>query len=201
MPAKATAKARTYGEPERGTKWSAGVEANLEKATGKSLKEWVKIAKTCPHDKMMDRLKWFKEKHGLSTARAGVVIEKAFGADAFGWSSPEELVDNLFSKTFEPQRAIYEAVADHLRKLNGVILSPRKGYVALYRLRQLGAIKPSKDGLLVGIALQKYPKSSKLKEVKNLGGGERNKQALLLPTLKDFDSDAKKLLKQAYDEN
>src|SRR5262249_43881514 len=134
-----SAKAKTYGEPERGTKWAAGVEANLENATGKSLKEWVKIAKTCPHEKMNDRLKWFKEKHGLSMARAGVVIEKAFGAGAFGWGSPEELVNNLFAKTFAPQRAIYESIADHLRKFDGVILSPRKGYVALYRLRQLGA--------------------------------------------------------------
>jgi hypothetical protein len=134
-------------------------------------------------------------------ARAGVVIEKTFGASAFGWGSPDELVDNLFSKTFAPQRAIYEAVADQLRKFDGVILSPRKGYVAVTRLRQLAAIKPSKEGLLIGLALQKYPKSPRLKEVKNLGGGERNKQALLLPSLRDFDGAAKKLLKQAYDEN
>lgn len=194
-------KAKKYGEPERGQKWFAGVEANLEKATGKSLKEWIKIAKTCPHDKMMPRLKWFKAEHGLSTARAGVVIEKAFGAGAFGWSDPESLVDNLFSKTFAPQRALYDAVEGYVQKFDGAVLSPRKGYVALYRLKQFGAIKPSKDGLLVGLAMQKYPKSSKFVDVKNLGGGDRTKKALLLSARKDFDAEAKELIKAAWTEN
>ena len=195
------AKQKAYGEHERGKKWIAGVEANLEKATGKSLAAWIKIAKSCPHEKMPQRLKWFKDEHGLSTARATVVIERAYGKEAFGWDEPEALVANLFAKSFEPQRAIYEAVVAHARKLDGVIVSPRKGYVALYRLRQLGAIKPSKDGLLVGLALQKYPKSPKLVEVKNLGGGDRNKKALLLSSAKDFDADAKALLKDAWSEN
>lgn len=193
--------AKKYGEPERGQKWVAGVEANLEKATGKTLREWVKIAKTCPHDKMMPRLKWFKQEHGLSTARAGVVIEKAFGADAFGWSDPETLVDNLFAKTFAPQRAIYDVVEAFIRKFDGAILSPRKGYVALYRLRQFGAVKPAKDGLLVGLAMQKYPKSKKLVDVKNLGGGDRTKKAVLLTSAKDFDGEAKELIKAAWAEN
>jgi len=194
-------KPKTYGEPERGQKWAAGVEANLEKATGKSLAAWIKIAKTCPHEKLTQRLQWFKENHGLGMARAGLVIERAFGKESFGWGDPDTLVDNLFAKSFAPQRAIYEAVAAYLRKFDGVILSPRKGYVALYRLRQLGAIKPSKEGLLIGLALQKYPKSAKLKDAKNLGGGDRNKKALVLPSLKDFDAEAKQLINAAWMEN
>ncbi|MEQ1865006.1 MAG: DUF5655 domain-containing protein [Micropepsaceae bacterium] len=193
--------AKKYGEPERGLKWAASVEANLEKATGKSMQEWVKIAKTCPHDKMAPRLKWFKQEHGLSVARAGAVIEKAFGADAFGWSDPETLVDNLFAKSFAPQRAIYEAVEAYVRKFDGVILSPRKGYVALYRLKQFGAIKPSKEGLLVGLAMQKYPKAKRLIDVKNLGGGERNKKALVLASAKELDTEAKELIKAAWAES
>jgi predicted transport protein len=195
-------KTKKYGEPERGQKWVAGVEANLEKATGKTLSEWVKIAKTCPHEKMMPRLKWFKDEHGLSMARAGVVIEKAFGADAFGWGDPETLVDNLFgSKTFAPQRSIYEAVEKYVQKLDGAILSPRKGYVALYRLKQFGAVRPSKDGLLVGLAMVKYPRSKKFVDVKNLGGGDRTKKAVLITSAKDFDGEAKDLIKAAWNES
>lgn len=203
MTAKAAAKpTKKYGEPERGQKWFAGVEANLEKATGKSLAQWVKIAKTCPHERMMARLKWFKEEHGLSMARAGVVIEKAFGSGAFGWGDPESLVKNLFaSKTFAPQRAIYDAVEKFVQKFDGAVLSPRKGYVALYRLKQFGAVKPSKDGLLVGLAMQKYPKSKKFVDVKNLGGGDRTKKAVLLTSAKDFDAEAKALITAAWTEN
>lgn len=202
MAAKAAKTKKKYGEPERGQKWFAGVEANLEKTTGKTLSEWVKIAKTCPEEKPMQRLKWFKQEHGLSMARAAVVIEKAFGADAFGWNEPETLVKNLFaSKTFEAQRAIYDAVETYVQKLNGAILSPRKGYVALYRLKQFGAVKPSKEGLLVGLAMRKYPKSKKLVDVKNLGGGDRTKKAVLLTSAKDFDGEAKALIKAAWDES
>ena len=119
---------------------------------------------------------------------------------AAGPSDPDTLVNKLFAKNFAPQRAIYDAVVAYLRKLETVI-SPRRGHVALFRLRQLGAIKPSKEGLLVGLALQKYPKSAKLKDVKNLGAGDRNKKALVLSSLKDFDADAKALIKSAWAEN
>ena len=91
-------------------------------------------------------------------------------------------------------------MADFARKLGKGTVSPRKGYVALYRLKQYGAIKPSKQGLLVGIALRKYPKNPRLIEVKNFGGGERNKMAIALNSTKDFDVDAKQLLKIAFDE-
>lgn len=127
---------------------------------------------------------------------------EAFGADAFGWGDPESLVKNLFaSKTFAPQRAIYDAVERFVQKFDGAVLSPRKGYVALYRLKQFGAVKPSKDGLLVGLAMQKYPKSKKLVDVKNLGGGDRTKKALLLSSAKDFDAEAKDLITAAWTEN
>jgi predicted transport protein len=126
---------------------------------------------------------------------------RALGKESRGRGGSDTPVDTLFAGSFASQRAIYEAVAAYLRKFDGVILSPRKGYVALYRLRQLGAVKPSKEGLLVGLALQKYPKSAKLKDVKNLGGGDRNKKALVLPSLKDFDANAKELIKAAWIEN
>ena len=38
----------TSGLTERQKKWFASVEASLERDTGKTLAQWVKIAKTCP---------------------------------------------------------------------------------------------------------------------------------------------------------
>ena len=88
-----------------------------------------------------------------------------------------------------------------MRKFDGVILSPRKGYVALYRLKQFGAIKPSKDGQLVGLAMQKYPKTKRLIDVKSLGGGVRNKKALVLASSKELDAEARYLIKAAWTES
>ncbi|MCE9521468.1 MAG: DUF4287 domain-containing protein [Alphaproteobacteria bacterium] len=195
------AKSKTYGEPASVQKYVAGVADNIEKATGKSLKEWSKIAKTCPHEKMSQRLRWFKDEHGLGAARAGIVLDRVFGKKPFGWDDPDTLVANLFAKSFAEQRPLYEAVIAFARKLDGVVVSPRKGYVALYRLRQLGALRPSKEGLMLGLALQKYPKTPKLQNVEGFGGGERNKKAMVLTSLKDFDAEAKGLLKDAWAEN
>lgn len=193
--------AESYKEPDRLRRYFASLEANLAQATGKTLAEWVKIAKTCPHDKPGARLKWFKDEHRLGQSRAGVILWRAFGEGSMGEEDPNKLVEALFSKSLAGQRAVYDKVAAFIAKFGEGTLSPRKGYVALYRLKQYGAIKPSKQGLLVGLALQKYPKSARLIEVKNLGGGERNKKALALPTLKDFDGEAKELIKAAWAEN
>lgn len=190
----------TYKEPDKIKKYMAALESNLEKATGKPLSHWVKVARTCPYSKTRERLNWLKSEHGLGMSRASLVLWRAFGAGSLGENDPNQLVDALFSKSFDKQRALYEKVAGFVQKLGDGTLSPRKGYVALYRLKQYGAIKPSKKGLLVGLALKKYPKTDELVDTTTLSGGDRIKKALLLVSPKDFGTSAKQLLKAAYDE-
>jgi hypothetical protein len=192
--------AETFKEPDRLQKYFASLEANIEKATGKTVAQWVKIAKTCPETKPRARLKWFKEKHGLGQSRAGLILWRAFGNGSMGEEDPHALMDALFAKYAE-QRALYDKVAAFATKLGPGTLSPRKTYVALYHLKQYGAIKPSRKGLVVGLAMQKYPKSPRVIEVRNFGGGERNKRAFVLMSARDFDAEAKAWLKAAYDEN
>lgn len=189
-----------YEEPDKIRQYVAALEANLEKATGKPLSHWVKIAKACPHAKTSERLKWFKSEHGLGMSRAGLVLWRAFGTGMMGDDDPAGLVDALFAKSFAEQRPIYEEVAKYLAKLGKGTLSPRRSYVALYRLKQYGAIKPSRQGLLIGLALKKYPKNVGLVEVKNFGGGDRNRMALVVSCVKDFNATARQLLKDAYSE-
>ena len=193
--------AETYKEPDKIKQYMASFEANLENATGKTLAQWVKVAKTCPHEKTGERLKWFRNVHGLGTSRAGLVLRRAFGEGSLGEEDPNKLVDALFSKSFANQRPLYEKVAGFAARLGKGTLSPRKTYVALYRLKQYGAVKPGKQGLLLGIALRSYPKNPKLIETKALGGSDRIKRAFVLETAKDFDANVKALLQAAYDEN
>ena len=193
--------AKEYGEAERTKKWMASVEANLESATGKPLAEWVKIAKKCPPGPYMSQLKWFKANHALGPARAGLILERAFGHDVFGEVEPEQLIDGLFAKTFAAQRPLYEAIEAFARTLDGISVSPRKGYVALYRHKQFAAMKPSKGGFVVGLAMKAYPKNARLKPVKNLGGGDRTKFAMTVKSAKEVDADLKSLIKAAWAEN
>jgi hypothetical protein len=193
--------ATDYKMPESANKWSQGVKANLEAATGKALDEWIRIAKTCPHQDVNDRLNWLRQKHGLKMARAGTVLEAAFGTSLFGEDDPAALVDGLFGKSFADQRTIYDAVAEFAVKLGDVTISPRKSYVPFYRKTQFAALRPSKKGLQIGLAFKAVPRSKRLEPVKNLGGGDRISHAVVLPNSRAFDSEAKALLRQAYSEN
>lgn len=193
--------AKEYGEAERTKKWMASVEANLESATGKPLAEWIKIAKKCPPGPYMSRLKWFKQNYDLGQARAGLILERAFGREVFGEVEPEQLIDGLFAKSFAAQRPLYETIEAFARTLDGINVAPRKGYVALYRNKQFAAMKPSKDGFIVGLAMKAYPKDARLKPVRNLGGGDRTKFAVTVKTAKDIDAGLKSLIKAAWAEN
>jgi hypothetical protein len=193
--------ATDYKMPDSANKWSQGVKANLEAATGKSLTEWIRIAKACPHESVNDRLNWLRQKHGLKMARAGTVLEAAFGTSLFGDDDPVALVDGLFGKSFADQRGIYDVVAQFAVKLGDVTISPRKSYIPFYRKTTFASLRPSKLGLQVGLAFKALPKSQRLEPVKNLGGGERISHAVVLANPRAFDSAAKALLRQAYSEN
>ena len=86
-------------EPEHLTeqqkKWFASVREGLQRDTGKSLAEWVEIARTCPEAKHRARLKWFKDTHGLLQNRASYVLGEAFparrGLESAGRSSQRAL--------------------------------------------------------------------------------------------------------------
>ena len=192
--------ARKPKEPDKIQLYVAAMEANLERATGKTMAYWVRIARKCPHKRPSDRLKWLKSEHGLGLARAGLVLGRAFGLAALGHADPQDAIDRLFARSFAPQKPLYLRVASFIERLGKGTTTPRRGYVAFYRLKQFAAIKPSRKGLLVGLALKKYPKDRRLVEVSNLGGGDRNRMALVLVTAKDFDRKAKDLLRQAHAE-
>jgi hypothetical protein len=77
---------------ERQEKWFASVRAGLERDTGKSLAEWVEIARACPESGHRAKLKWFKDTHGLLQNRASLVLNE-ISAAAMPWSAPSDLVD------------------------------------------------------------------------------------------------------------
>src|SRR5580698_1595964 len=90
---------------ERQAKWFASVQASLERNTGKTLEEWVVIARTCPETGHRARLKWLKDNHGLLQNRASHVLGEAF-PPAMSWREPAALIDALW--TDPASRMIYE---------------------------------------------------------------------------------------------
>lgn len=108
---------------ERQRKWFASVREGLQRDTGKSLEEWVNLARTCPETRHRARLKWFKETHGLLQNRASYVLSEAFDS-GIHWDQPDALVEALWSDP--AARVIYEAVDRAAMARGASIRTPRK---------------------------------------------------------------------------
>ena len=136
---------------ERQEKWFASVRTSLERDTGRSIAEWVEVARSCPESSHRARLKWFKDKHGLLQNRASLVLGEAFPAH-MRWSEPDTLVEALWADP--ASREIYEKLDAAALTLGGTVRTARKGYTAWSRKVQFAAARPVKGGkVMLGLAV------------------------------------------------
>ena len=180
---------------ERQSKWFATIRDGLERETGKSLAEWLAIARACPETKHRARLKWFKDTHGLLQNRASYVLSEAFPSE-MGWSEPEDLVAALWKDA--SAKAMYDTLDPLAMSLEGAIRTPRKGYTAWARNFQFAAAKPLKNGsLALGLALEPSA-DPRLAAPKNESWSERLHAKLILPSAQAVDENVRALLSQAH---
>ncbi len=176
-------------------KWFASVRANLEAETGRTLDEWVAIARACPETSQRARLAWLKAHHGLGQNRGMQVLDAVFGGGP-GWDDPAAVLDALW-KT--PQgRAIYDAVASTIGAWEGVIVGPRKTFVGFSKAVQFAAIKPVSGGAALGLPLapDAHPR---LTASKKEPWSERNTATLMLSAPGDWDRTAIGLARRCYE--
>ncbi len=186
-------------EPEHLTeqqrKWFASVREGLQRDTGKSLTEWVAIAKTCPETKHRARLSWFKQSHGLLQNRASYVLSEAFPPEA-GWSEPDALREALWSDP--ASRAIFDVVERAVLDLPHVLVGQRKGYSAWSRNYQFAALRPVKGGKArLGLALSPDADPRLKPASKTEGWSERLKASAVLTAPQDVDAGLKTLIAAA----
>jgi Domain of unknown function (DUF4287)/Domain of unknown function (DUF5655) len=189
------AKAALETLTEQQKKWFTSVRDGLQRETGKSLAEWVAIAKTCPETAHRARLRWFKETHGLLQNRASYVLSEAFPSEA-GWSEPDALRDALWADA--GSRAILAAVEKLVLAMPDVLVGQRKGYSAWSRNYQFAALRPVK-GSRARLGLALTPDADKrLEPPKNEGWSERLKAATVLNAPSEADARIATLLKAAW---
>ena len=191
------AKAPVSGLTERQQKWFASVEASLERDTGKTIAQWVKIAKTCPETTPGKRSKWLREKHGLGANRAAHVLHAAFPPEGPSWDDPAALLDALWKE--KEGRAIYEAVASMVAKeFSDAIIGPRKTFVSFSRKIQFAGILPARGGR-AELGLPLLPSESKrFTPMKSRPWAEKHSAILMLNAPREVDGEVKRLLKLAY---
>ena len=180
----------------RQQKWFASVRASLERDTGKTLAEWVAIARGCPETGHRARLKWLKDNHGLLQNRASHVLAEAFGAN-MAWSEPRTLIDALW--TDPSSRAIFEAVDAQALALPDAIQTARKGYTAWTREFQFAALRPIKGGgAMLGLAIATSAEPT-LEAPRNESWSERLKSRLPIASSQLISPRIEALLREAWE--
>ena len=181
----------------RQQKWFATVQANLERDTGKSLAEWIAIARTCPETGHRARQAWLKEHHGLMINRASYVLSEAFGSE-MPWEDPDLLVDALW--TDPASRAIFEAVRAKAAALPDVVVGPRKGFTAFSRNFQFAAAKPVRGGTaILGLAVAPEADPGLVPRRKSEPLNERLLAIAPLASVAEVDGRIEGLLRQAWE--
>lgn len=181
---------------DRQRKWFASVQASLERDTGRSLSEWVAIARTCPETTPRKRVEWLREHHGLGVNRIAHILSEAFPSE-MGWDDPDALRAALWKDP--ASRAIFEAVEAAVAGFPGLVTGQRKGFSAWSRNFQFAAVRPLRGGkarLGLCVAVEADPR---LEAAKNEGWSERLKAAVTLETPADVDAKLKALLRDAFD--
>jgi hypothetical protein len=186
------------GLSPRQQKWFASVQASLERDTGKTLQDWVAIARTCPETKPKARADWLREHHGLGVNRAAHVLSVAFPSED-RWDEPLALRAKLW--TDPASTTIFEAVETMAVALPDVITGQRKGFTAFSRAFQFASLRPLKGGL-VALGLAVTPDTDpRLVEPKNEGWSERLKSKVVLTSVTEVDDGIEALLKHAWEKS
>lgn len=184
------------GLTPRQEKWFASVKASLERDTGRTLDEWVAIAKACPETKPRARAQWLKDKHGLGVNRAAQVLSAAFPSGE-GWDEPEKLRATLWADP--ASAAILAAVEPLAAALPGVVVGQRKGFTAFSREFQFASMRPLKGGKAV-LGLAVTPDADpRLEPPRNEGWSERLKSKVLLESPAQVDAGVAALLKASWE--
>jgi hypothetical protein len=181
---------------EQQKKWFASVREGLVRDTGKTLEQWVAIAKKCPETKHSARVKWLKEKHGIGQNRAATILDEAFGSE-MNWDDPATLVAQLWKSPDDLK--IHDALVAAIDKFEGAIIGERKTFTAFSRKAQFAAARPTKDGVRLGLAVDPKASARLSPPKKNEGWSDRNKAVTVLTSTKEIDAELKKLLKAAFD--
>jgi hypothetical protein len=181
---------------ERQQKWFAAVQGGLERDTGRTLGEWVAIARTCPESGHRARLKWLKDEHGLLQNRASYVLSEAF-APTMSWREPDALIATLW--TDPASRVVMDTIDTVASQLPETIRTARKGFTAWSRKVQYAAARPVKGGSVIfGLALEPDA-SARLAPAKNDGWSERLKARVVLEGPDDIDAEVRQWLKTAWE--
>jgi hypothetical protein len=183
--------------------------ASLKPKTGRSLGEWVNLAKSDGPADLAGLREWFKNRHGFGTNAAWWLADvttgegKLDGDPAAYMKAAEGYLRDMYAGPKEALRPLHDAILNAAAQLGeDVKACPCQTIVPLYRKHVFAQIKPStRTRLDLGLALGHY--SGRLpKRLIDTGGKEKKDRIthrIPIEQMTDIDEDALHWLKVAYD--
>ena len=183
---------------DRQKTWFASVQASLERDTGRTLDEWVAIARTCPYDGPSARVSWMRENHGLGVNRCAHVLSVAFPQTEMNWEDAAGLRAALWKDP--ASELILAALEAAVARLPDTVSGQRKAFTAFSRKVQMAAARPVKGGhALVGFAVELSTDPRLTPRGKSESWGDRLKGQMLLTSADQVDASVEALLQQAWE--
>lgn len=183
--------------------------AELKQKTGRSLEEWIAVAKKEGPKEDKARREWLKTKHKLGTNSSWWISERVNGKGAEE-DSPEAYlrtavvyVEEQYAGAKEKLWPIYEKLLKLGKSMGADVKAcPCKTMVPLYREHVFAQIKPTTNTRIdLGLALAHY-KSKLPKRIIDTGGlakKDRITHRIELKSVEEIDPEVKNWLKMAYE--
>ena len=171
---------------------------NLQKNTGKSLDEWIKIVQQENFVKHGEMMKFLKEQHSLTHGFANLIALKTKGSDAGSAENQDDLITKQY-KGKEQLKPMYDKLLSEIQQFGpDVEIAPKNAYVSLRRKKQFAILQPAtKNRFEIGINLKGQEGKGKLEVVTTSNAMCSHK--INLADLGDIDQEVINWLKTAYD--
>jgi hypothetical protein len=180
---------------------AASMVANMKAKTGKTLEQWLAVAKKTGAEKHGAIVKTLKADHGLTHGYANLVAHKYLKSDAGSKTDGgTDLVAAQYAGPKADLRPIYDAVIKAARSLGkDVEVAPKKTYVSLRRNKQFAIVQPStRTRVDLGINLKGEPAAGRLETSGSFNAMVSHRVRLEKPA--DVDREIKAWLKKAWSE-
>jgi hypothetical protein len=175
----------------------ANMVRNLEEKTGKSLDQWIAVAKKSGAQKHGEIVKHLKD-NGLTHGYANLVAHSALQSASVHADS-DDLIEQQYAGAKAALRPAYEKLMKEVRAFGADLdVSPKKGYVSLRRKKQFALVQPSTATRLdVGINLKGTPAGGRLEESGSFNAMVSHR--VRVASADDVNAELVAWLKKAYD--
>jgi hypothetical protein len=180
---------------------AAAMVANMKSKTGKTLEQWLAIARRTGAEKHGQIVKALKTDHDLTHGYANLVAHKLLKSDAGSKAAGgTDLVSAQYAGPKADLKPIYDAVIKAASSLGkDVEIAPKKTYVSLRRSKQFAIVQPStRTRVDLGINLKGEPAAGRLEKSGGFNAMVSHRVRLEKPT--DVDKDVKAWLRKAWSE-